>query len=134
MPRKKGNKTHQYSINVHQTLMKTFLGKTQVLDINNKYKKVTIKIHPPQPTQSGKEKSENADFFKVVIEGKHKPSVRECSRELIIRYEKMCRVIQNIMKTNMEKHVHDENCNHDHEDEDEDEDEPGNLELEIIDN
>ena len=133
MPRKKEKKTHQYSFNVHQTLMKTFLGKNQVLDINKKYKKVTIKIHPPQPTEPGKEKSENADFFKVVIEGKHRASVRECSRELVIRYQKMCKVIQGIMKTNMEKHVHDENCNHEHED-DKEEDESGNLELEIIDN
>jgi len=36
------------------------------------------------------------------------------------------------MKTNMEKHVHDENCNHEHEEVSDDE--PGNLELEIIDN
>jgi len=34
------------------------------------------------------------------------------------------------MKTNMETHVHDENCNHD--DEESIEEEPGNLELEII--
>jgi len=134
MPRKKGNKTHQYSINVHQTLIKTFLGKSQVLDINNKYKKVTIKIMPPMPTESGKEKNDTADCFKVIIEGKHKPSVRECSRELVIRYQKMCSVIQNIMKTNMEKHVSDENSNHEHEDEEVSDDEPGNLELEIIDN
>ena len=135
MPRKKEKKTHQYSFNVHQTLIKTFLGKNQILDINNKYKKkVTITIYPPQPTESGKEKSDNADCFKVVIEGRHKPSVRRCGSELVVRYQNMCRVIQNIMKTNMEKHVHDENCNHDHEDEDEDPDEPGNLELEIIDN
>ena len=134
MPRKKGNKTHQYSINVHQTLIKTFLGKSQVLDINNKYKKVTIKIMPPMPTEPGKEKSDTAECFKVIIEGKHKPSVRECSRELVIRYQKMCSVIQNIMKTNMEKHVHDENCNHEHEHEEVSDDEPGNLELEIIDN
>ena len=129
MPSRKGTKIHSYSLDVHQSLMKTFLGKNQVLDINKKYKKVTIKIHPPQPTQPGKEKSENADFFKLVIEGKHRASVRECSRELVIRYQKMCKVIQNIMKTNMEKHVNDENCNHE-----EEEDEPGNLELEIIDN
>ena len=129
MPSRKGTKIHSYSLDVHQSLMKTFLGKNQVLDINKKYKKVTIKIHPPQPTQPGKEKSENADFFKLVIEGKHRASVRECSRELVTRYQKMCSVIQNIMKTNMEKHVHDENCNHE-----EEEDEPGNLELEIIDN
>ena len=38
------------------------------------------------------------------------------------------------MKTIMEKHVHDENCNHDHEDIILDEDEPGNLELIFIDN
>ena len=37
------------------------------------------------------------------------------------------------MKTNMEPHVHDENCNHVHDDEESIEDEPGNLELEIID-
>ena len=130
MPSRKGTKIHSYSLDVHQSLMKTFLGKNQVLDINKKYKKVTIKIHPPQPTQPGKEKSENADFFKVVIEGKHRASVRECSRELVIRYQKMCNVIQNIVKTNMEKHVRDENRNH----ENGEEEESGNLELEIIDN
>ena len=129
MPSRKGTKIHTYSLPVHQSLMKTFLGKNQVLDINKKYKKVTIKIYPPQPTQPGKEKSENADFFKVVIEGKHRASVRECSRELVIRYQKMCNVIQNIMKTNMEKPVHEENKNDNVSD-----DEPGNLELEIIDN
>ena len=130
MPSRKGTKIHSYSLDVHQSLMKTFLGKNQVLDINKKYKKVTIKIHPPQPTQLGKEKSENADFFKVVVEGKHRASVRECSRELVIRYQKMCNVIQNIVKTNMEKHVRDENRNH----ENGEEEESGNLELEIIDN
>ena len=130
MPSRKGTKIHSYSLDVHQSLMKTFLGKNQVLDINKKYKKVTIKIHPPQPTQPGKEKSENADFFKLVIEGKHRASVRECSRELVIRYQKMCNVIQNIVKTNMEKHVRDENRNH----ENGEEEESGNLELEIIDN
>ena len=130
MPSRKGTKIHSYSLDVHQSLMKTFLGKNQVLDINKKWKKVTIKIHPPQPTESGKEKTESSDFFKVVIEGKHRGSVRECSRELVIRYQKMCKVIQGIMKTNMDKHVHDENCNH----EEEEEEEPGNLELEIIDN
>ena len=134
MPSRKGTKIHTYSLPVHQSLMKTFLGKNQVLDINKKYKKVTIKIHPPQPTQPGKEKSENADFFKLVIEGKHRASVRECSRELVIRYQKMCKVIQGIMKTNMEKHVHDENCNHEETEEEAEEEEPGNLELEIIDN
>ena len=127
MPSRKGTKIHTYSLPVHQSLMKTFLGKNQVLDINKKYKKVTIKIHPPQPTQSGKEKSENADFFKVVIEGKHRASVRECSRELVIRYQKMCNVIQNIMKTNMEKPKENKNENVS-------DDESGNLELEIIDN
>ena len=130
MPRKKGNKTHQYSINVHQTLIKTFLGKSQVLDINNKYKKVTIKIMPPMPTEPGKEKSDTADCFKVMIEGKHKGSVRECSRELVIRYQKMCKVIQGIMKMNMEKH--EENKNNDNDNSVDDE--SGNLELEIIDN
>ena len=134
MPSRKGTKIHRYSLDVHQSLMKTFLGKSQVLDINKKYKKVTIKIHPPQPTEPGKEKSENADFFKVVIEGKHRASVRECSRELVIRYQKMCKVIQGIMKMNMEKPVNDENRNHEHEDKDISDDEPGNLELEIIDN
>ena len=131
---KRQTKTHQYSLNVHQSLMKTFLGKNQVLNINKKWNKVTIKIHPPQPTEQGKD--ENADFFKVVIEGKHRGSVRECSRELVVRYQKMCSVIQNIMKTNMEKHVRDENSNHEHEHEHEEvsDDEPGNLELEIIDN
>ena len=92
-----------------------------------KWKKVTIKIHPPQPTEPGTEKSENADFFKVVIEGKHRGSVRECSRELVTRYQKMCSVIQNIMKTNMEKPEENKNENVS-------DDEPGNLELEIIDN
>ena len=138
MPSRKGTKTHTYSLDVHQSLIKTFLGKNQVLDINNKWKKVTIRIHPPQPTEPGKEKNDNADFFKIVIEGKHRGSVRECSRELVTRYQKMCSVIQNIMKTNMEKHVHDEHCNHDDheesiEDKSDEEDEPGNLELEIID-
>ena len=128
MPRKKGNKTHQYSINVHQTLIKTFLGKSQVLDINNKYKKVTIKIMPPMPTEPGKEKSDTADCFKVMIEGKHKGSVRECSRELVIRYQKMCKVIQGIMKTNMDKHVHESDKEH------QVDDESANLKLEIIDN
>ena len=127
MPSRKGTKIHTYSLPVHQSLMKTFLGKNQVLDINKKYKKVTIKIHPPQPTQPGKEKSENADFFKLVIEGKHRASVRECSRELVIRYQKMCNVIQNIMKTNMEKPKENKNENVS-------DDESGNLELEIIDN
>lgn len=127
MPSRKGTKIHSYSLDVHQSLMKTFLGKNQVLDINKKYKKVTIKIHPPQPTQPGKEKSENADFFKLVIEGKHRASVRECSRELVVRYQKMCNVIQNIMKTNMEKH--EENKNNDNSVDDD----TGNLELEIID-
>jgi len=131
---KRQTKTHQYSLNIHQSLMKTFLGKNQVLDINKKWNKVTIKIHPPQPAEQGKEKDENADFFKVVIEGKHRGSVRECSRELVVRYQKMCSVIQNIMKTNMEKHVHDKNCNHEHDHEQVSDDEPGNLELEIIDN
>jgi len=138
MPSRKGTKTHTYSLDVHQSLIKTFLGKNQVLDINNKWKKVTIRIHPPQPTEPGKEKNDNADFFKIVIEGKHRGSVRECSRELVTRYQKMCSVIQNIMKTNMEKHVHDENCNHEEEEaeeeEEEEEEESGNLELEIIDN
>ena len=138
MPSRKGTKTHTYSLDVHQSLMRTFLGKHQVLDINKKWNKVTIKIHPPQPTEQDKEKNENTGFFKVVIEGKHRGSVRECSRELVTRYQKMCSVIQNIMKTNMEKHVHDEHCNHDdHEesikDKSDEEDEPGNLELEIID-
>ena len=128
MPSRKGTKIHSYSLDVHQSLMKTFLGKNQVLDINKKYKKVTIKIHPPQPTQPGKEKSENADFFKLVIEGKHRASVRECSRELVIRYQKMCKVIQGIMKMNMEKH--EENKNNDNSQDDD----TGNLELEIIDN
>lgn len=127
MPSRKGTKIHSYSLDVHQSLMKTFLGKNQVLDINKKYKKVTIKIHPPQPTQPGKEKSENADFFKVVIEGKHRASVRECSRELVIRYQKMCKVIQGIMKMNIDNHEENKNDNVS-------DDEPGNLELEIIDN
>ena len=127
MPSRKGTKIHRYSLDVHQSLMKTFLGKNQVLDINKKWKKVTIKIHPPQPTEPGKEKSENADFFKVVIEGKHRGSVRECSRELVTRYQKMCSVIQNIMKMNMEKPEENKNENVS-------DDEPGNLELEIIDN
>ena len=70
MPSRKGTKTHTYSLDVHQSLIKTFLGKNQVLDINNKWKKVSIKIHPPQPTEPGKEKNDNADFFKIVIEGK----------------------------------------------------------------
>ena len=136
MPSRKGTKTHNYSFDVHQSLMRTFLGKHQVLDINKKWKKVTIKIHPPQPTEPGKEKTESSDFFKVVIEGKHRGSVRECSRELVNRYQKMCSVIQNIMKTNMEKHVDDENCNNEEKEEEkeEEEEEPGNLELEIIDN
>ena len=134
MPSRKGTKTHTYSLDVHQSLIKTFLGKNQVLDINNKWKKVTIRIHPPQPTEPGKEKNDNADFFKIVIEGKHRGSVRECSRELVTRYQKMCSVIQNIMKTNMEKHVHDEKCNHEEEEKEEEEEESGNLELEIIDN
>ena len=127
MPSRKGTKIHSYSLDVHQSSMKTFLGKNQVLDINKKYKKVTIKIYPPQPTQPGKEKSENADFFKLVIEGKHRASVRECSRELVIRYQKMCKVIQGIMKMNMEKH--EENKNNDNSVDDD----TGNLELEIID-
>ncbi len=127
MPSRKGTKIHSYSLDVHQSLMKTFLGKNQVLDINKKYKKVTIKIHPPQPTQPGKEKSENADFFKVVIEGKHRASVRECSRELVIRYQKMCKVIQGIMKMNIDNHEENKNENVS-------DDESGNLELEIIDN
>ena len=127
MPSRKGTKIHSYSLDVHQSLMKTFLGKNQVLDINKKYKKVTIKIHPPQPTQPGKEKSENADFFKVVIEGKHRASVRECSRELVIRYQKMCKVIQGIMKMNIENHEENKNENVS-------DDESENLELEIIDN
>ena len=127
MPSRKGTKIHSYSLDVHQSLMKTFLGKNQVLDINKKYKKVTIKIHPPQPTQPGKEKSENADFFKLVIEGKHRASVRECSRELVIRYQKMCKVIQGIMKMNIENHEENKNENVS-------DDESGNLELEIIDN
>ena len=55
MPSRKGTKTHTYSLDVHQSLMRTFLGKHQVLDINKKWKKVTIKIHPPQPTEPGKE-------------------------------------------------------------------------------
>jgi hypothetical protein len=88
------------------------------------------------PIESGKEATDEDESFKIIIEGKHKGSVRECSRELVTRYQKMCVVIQNIMKTNMETHVHDENCNHVHHDEDEEsiEEEPGNLELEIIDN
>ena len=127
MPSRKGTKIHTYSLPVHQSLMKTFLGKNQVLDINKKNKKLTIKIHPPQPTEPGKVKSENAHFFKVVIEGKHRASVRECSRELVIRYQKMCKVIQGIMKMNMEKPEENKNENVS-------DDEPGNLELEIIDN
>ena len=115
---KRQTKTHQYSINVHQSLMKTFLGKHQVLDINNKWNKVTIKIHPPQPTEQDKEKNENTGFFKVVIEGKHRGSVRECSRELVTRYQKMCNVIQNIMKNQTVL---------------EDTDNSENIELEIID-
>ena len=118
MPSRKGTKIHRYSLDVHQSLMKTFLGKNQVLDINKKWKKVTIKIHPPQPTEPGTEKSENADFFKVVIEGKHRGSVRECSRELVTRYQKMCNVIQNIMKNQTVL---------------EDTDNSENIELEIID-
>ena len=130
---KKNQKLHSYQLNVHKTLIKPFVGKDKLLNIYNKWKKVNIKIVPPMPIESGKEATDEDESFKIIIEGKHKGSVRECSRELVTRYQKMCIVIQNIMKTNMETHVHDENCNHVHDDEESIEDEPGNLILDIKD-
>jgi|TARA_Y100000992_G_scaffold269932_2_gene209969 hypothetical protein len=89
---KQDKNSYEFKMSIKKELISTFIGKDQLLNIKTKYK-VDITILKPR---------ENNNDWTIYVIGK-KNRVKSAEIELIDRYNKICKIIINIIKSNNSK-------------------------------
>ncbi len=87
---KKSKKPHVFEMAVEEQLVKTFIGKDQVANIQDRFKVEIILIKPPEDSTNRK--------WTLRVTGK-KLRVLAAAKELQKRHEKMYKVIMGIFQT-----------------------------------